>query len=260
MRAAVPLYHEPVRDPRHYFDLNAEDPPPVLDPAELARLEGVLGVRLPAALVELLNVRNGGELRLSRFRHPAGGSYSIHDLAGVAGGRGGAGDLFRVPYLRGEWGVPEWAVMLSGDGHTWIALDYRVSEEPPVVYLEEGRDGFDVVELAPSFAAFLDGLEVDTSRTIWGSPEPTAVVLNSIRTRYDVRLSDRFEAAVFAEQGGATGRVHLHSNHGRRDELVWPEVPHIRSILECDIDAPQRAEAARWMAELGISLELVHEP
>ncbi len=260
---AVDGYDAGVRDPRHVFDLNVDEPPPPLDPSEVARLEALLAVRLPSALVALLRVRNGGYLRRSRFRYRAGDVedvVSVSSLTGIGIG-GGVDDLFRVPYLRGEWEVPEWAVMLSGDGHTWVALDYRGSAEPSVVYLEESRrdDGFTVTELAPSFDVFLEGLELDEVQTCWGSPEPTGIVLDAIRTRHGLRLSDRFEAAVFKELAETTGRVRLRSNRGHRDELVWPEFPAIRSILECDIDAEQRTDTARWIGALGLPFELIHD-
>ncbi|MBZ0235605.1 MAG: SMI1/KNR4 family protein [Deltaproteobacteria bacterium] len=251
-----------MRELRCYFDLNADEPRPPLDSADLARLETLLGVRLPTALVALLRVRNGGTLRLSRFRRRGGGSgdvVTVGTLAGVSVG-GGVHDLFRVPYLRGEWEVPEWAVMLSGDGHSWVALDYRESVEPAVVYLDESDDGFAVVELAPSFEAFLDGLELEEGQTCWGSQAPTGIVLDAIRSQHGLRLSDRFEATVFAASTQASWRVRLRSNRGHRDELVWPEFPAIRAILECDIDADQRIDAVRWISALGIPFELLHDP
>jgi hypothetical protein len=45
-------------------------------------------------------------------------------------------------------------VLISGDGHWWIALDYRrQKEKPPVVYIES--DGGRTVELASNFDSFL---------------------------------------------------------------------------------------------------------
>lgn len=252
-----------VRDPTHIFDLNADEPPLPLEPAELARLEALLDVRLPKSYVALLHARNGGHLRRSRYRRKADGAdvvVSVHSLAGV--GIGGVDDLFRIPYLRGEWDIPEWAVMISGDGHTWVALDYRRPSDPSVVYLEESHssDGFTVTQLASTFDAFLDGLDVDLPLFCWGSTEPTAVVLDAIRTRHGLRLSDSLDSKPFTSSAETTGRVWLRSNRGGRDHLVWPEFPSVRSILECDIHPSQRDEAARWIAALGVPFELLHDP
>ncbi|MCR8630881.1 SMI1/KNR4 family protein [Paenibacillus sp. N5-1-1-5] len=52
---------------------------------------------------------------------------------------------------------PKHVVLISGDGHWWIALDYRDrKEEPPVIYIES--DGGTTFELAKNFNSFLVGL------------------------------------------------------------------------------------------------------
>ncbi|GAA0928089.1 hypothetical protein GCM10009557_93660 [Virgisporangium ochraceum] len=58
-----------------------------------------------------------------------------------------------------EWGLPSPVVLLSGDGHYWIALDYRTcgpAGEPPVVWLdvEAGQD----LPIAPDFHTFVERL------------------------------------------------------------------------------------------------------
>ena len=59
-----------------------------------------------------------------------------------------------------EWGLPKNIVLISGDGHIWIALDYRnQSENPPVILLDE--EGAGVRTLAPNFESFINGLTVD---------------------------------------------------------------------------------------------------
>lgn len=55
-----------------------------------------------------------------------------------------------------EWGLPPKQVLLTGDGHWWISLDYRRGEVPSVAWLAIDHD--EDVQVAPSFAAFLDGL------------------------------------------------------------------------------------------------------
>jgi hypothetical protein len=64
--------------------------------------------------------------------------------------------LLDTPYLVEEWGLPSPVVLLTGDGHTWIALDYRVGGEPSVVWLD--ADDQSELQLAPDFRKFLDGL------------------------------------------------------------------------------------------------------
>jgi hypothetical protein len=65
--------------------------------------------------------------------------------------------LLHTPYLVREWGLPTPVVLLSGDGHTWVALDYRTrgrQREPSVVWIDNER-GHEV-QLAPSFRAFVE--------------------------------------------------------------------------------------------------------
>ena len=67
--------------------------------------------------------------------------------------------LSDTPYLIGEWGLPSSLVLLSGDGHFWVALDYRAcgpAGEPSVVYVEADTDVD--VQLATDFRAFVEGL------------------------------------------------------------------------------------------------------
>ncbi len=60
-------------------------------------------------------------------------------------------------YLIQEWEMPENLVLLSGDGHTWIALDYRnVAENPPVIFIDNEVE--QIIELAPNFESFLQNL------------------------------------------------------------------------------------------------------
>jgi len=56
-----------------------------------------------------------------------------------------------------EWRLPPRQVLLSGDGHWWITLDYRNSDVPSVAWIDTecGED----IQVAPNFATFLEGLQ-----------------------------------------------------------------------------------------------------
>ena len=59
-----------------------------------------------------------------------------------------------------EWGLPSGLVLLNGDGHRWIALDYRESgpnAPPTVVWVNVDRD--EDIQLAENFAAFREQLK-----------------------------------------------------------------------------------------------------
>lgn len=82
-----------------------------------------------------------------------GGYISIESINGI--------DLdltMRNKEIAAEWELPDGLVVLCGDGHVFIALDYRQqSEEPTVIYLESASMSF--VTLANSFQEFLDSLK-----------------------------------------------------------------------------------------------------
>ena len=83
---------------------------------------------------------------------------SLEDLAGIIidPDHPSPMNLVRTPEMTAEWGLPPKQVLLSGDGHYWITLDYRNGGEPSVAWIdvECGED----MQVAPSFSAFLSGL------------------------------------------------------------------------------------------------------
>mgnify|MGYP003418666911 FL=1 len=118
------------------------------------------GVKLPISYIELCKIQNGG--------------YIIYDAFPTSVPTGWADDHIRVDHIIGiekdgilsndyyikEWELPKDILLICGDGHTWTAMDYRqTKEDPPIIYidLEYGDDIF-ILELAPNFEAFLDGL------------------------------------------------------------------------------------------------------
>jgi hypothetical protein len=138
--------------------------PPLTDDA-VREAEHVLGVELPAALLALLRIQNGGGVRNERRRFPTAKPTSWADdhvpfehMLGI-GHVEPALSLLDTPYLVQEWGLPMPIVLLSGDGHWWIALDYRASGsrgEPTVTWFDTD-DGAELV-LAANFQRFVEGL------------------------------------------------------------------------------------------------------
>ncbi|MFC9435316.1 SMI1/KNR4 family protein [Nocardia sp. NPDC057030] len=136
----------------------------VLDPltADAVRAaENRLGVELPASLLRLLRVQNGGTVadqwNAFPFPAPAPGidSYAPFDVVMGVGPDG----LLDTPYLIQEWGLPSPIVLLAGDGHWWVGLDYRnraTHREPSVTFFDTDQETS--VILAPDFETFLQGL------------------------------------------------------------------------------------------------------
>ncbi|HDR4482338.1 SMI1/KNR4 family protein [Bacillus thuringiensis] len=127
----------------------------------IKKAEEVLNVKLPESYINLLKEQNGGTLLLDT--HPTSKPNSwADDHVNVSGLYGISFDenessILESRYLIREWEMPENIVLLSGDGHTWIALDYRnVAENPPVIFIDNEFE--EIIELAPNFESFLQNL------------------------------------------------------------------------------------------------------
>ncbi|MBU2663612.1 SMI1/KNR4 family protein [Actinoplanes bogorensis] len=136
-----------------------------LTPAALADAERKLGLKLPADLLTLLEHQNGGVVAEAWDACPAPANSWSSDhvpfdhLMGVGPAGGDRLTLLDTEYLVGEWDLPSPVVLLSGDGHYWIALDYREcgpTGEPAVVWLDS--DDESEFRIAPDFRAFLEHL------------------------------------------------------------------------------------------------------
>lgn len=148
--------------PDQFWGTNYYGHPPLTDDM-LLRAEEVLGVRLPTALVSLLRIQNGGYT--NGFAHPmlvsttwAEDHVPLNDLFGIVTDESvqTAQNILSTAYMTEEWGLPPNQVLLSGDGHWWITLDYRRGPEPSVAWIdvECGED----VQISPSVSEFLSGL------------------------------------------------------------------------------------------------------
>lgn len=151
-----PGFWSPDAGPGRFSPLTDED---------VARAEAVLGVRLPAEYVELLAAQNGGSVSRDFDAFPTSVPTSwaedhvcFHAMAGI-GPTGDWSSVTESPALVKEWGMPPELVLLSGDGHYWIALDYRGLAEPsdPSVVWFDNEVNEDIT-LAADFRSFVEGL------------------------------------------------------------------------------------------------------
>ncbi|WMX45214.1 SMI1/KNR4 family protein [Streptomyces roseicoloratus] len=141
-----------------------------LTDAAVRHAERGLGVRLPASLLDMLRVRNGGPVAESWNAFPTSTPTSwsedhvpLDDMMGI-GDHESRLSLLESPYLVAEWGLPSPLVLISGDGHCWIALDYRSCGkrgEPSVTWFDV--DTGTELPLAPDFRAFVEGLTAAAS-------------------------------------------------------------------------------------------------
>ena len=144
--------------------------------------ERVLGVRLPAAYLGLLRVRNGGYPQRDCLPTAARTSWaadhvSVHSVWGVGFDRGIDGLRRHTLADRGR-AVPGLVVFADtpSGGHDFLVLDYRAcgpAGEPTVAHVETEGGVSDPLAVAPDFAAFALAL-VDDSRYCDEDAEPGA--------------------------------------------------------------------------------------
>ncbi|MDE5413260.1 SMI1/KNR4 family protein [Alkalihalobacterium chitinilyticum] len=140
----------------HFYTLEPLTPNLVTQAAER------LKVKLPDSYIQLLNKQNGGHIKYTTY--PANeptiwgeNHIQVEHLLGI----GEKDSILDSHYLIQEWGLPKDIVILSGEGESWIAFDYRNTEEnPPIIYIECESEENKVLKLANSFEEFLNGLSL----------------------------------------------------------------------------------------------------
>ena len=133
----------------------------VLNPIGISRIKEVehqLGVLLPTLYVEMILEQNGGEIIYNACPSPVptvwGEKYvKVDSIMGI---EEDGGILVSDQYIN-EWGMPKNLILLNGDGHTWIALDYRKNKEfPSVIFIDNERE--QIIELALNYESFIKKL------------------------------------------------------------------------------------------------------
>lgn len=130
---------------------------------DILKAEKKLGVILPKEYKELILQQNGGYINYNAFPTDRPTSWAKdHIEFDYLLGLGKKEGILESQYLIKEWGLPDNLILIHGDGHTWVALDYRnTKENPPVHYFDsELQENF---RLADSFGEFLSKLYTDDS-------------------------------------------------------------------------------------------------
>jgi SMI1-KNR4 cell-wall len=133
--------------------------------------EKELNVKLPSLLIELLQIQNGGYTKGFGFPMTQPTSWAdnhvpLSELNGIVikSTSETIHNLLQTPYMTKEWGIPEKQVLLSGDGHYWITLDYRKGINPSVRWIDTEMD--QDIHVADNFEEFFNGLvSFDTFET-----------------------------------------------------------------------------------------------
>ncbi|MCB9599917.1 MAG: SMI1/KNR4 family protein [Sandaracinus sp.] len=141
--------------------------PPIPTDADVEATERLLGVRLPRAFVELVQ---RGETTLEtklQIHDPSPelarwldgqGHVFVDRIRGISPDPEASGSVSESLRLVEEWDLPRELVLLCGDGHTWVALDYRDTGEPRVVFAV--ANCADTAVIAEDFDELLGQLEV----------------------------------------------------------------------------------------------------
>ena len=125
---------------------------------EIAKAEDKLGVTLPDTYKKLILKQNGGYIVHNSFPTTHSNSWAedhiqFNHLLGIAEDEG----IMDSAYLIKEWELPEGLVLINGDGHTWVAMDYRKTKENPTIHYFDVEMEEDF-KLADSFDEFIQGL------------------------------------------------------------------------------------------------------
>ncbi len=140
-----------------------DDSQPRLTDEDVRYAELQLGVNLPRSYVALLRRQNGGytmglAVQVPLTRGLGADILELSDFNGVVVDPScrSAFNILKSPVWTSEWDLPERQVLLAGDGHWWLSLDYRDGVQPSVQLLCPGFDE-DVI-VADTFDAFLEKL------------------------------------------------------------------------------------------------------
>lgn len=149
-------------DLSEFWDENYYNNPPLTDEMVVAAEES-LGVKLPDSFINLLKTQNGGYT--SGFAFPMDSKTSwADDHVPFTEGFGIVTDknsesghnILQTEYMIEEWGLPEDVVLLTGDGHWFIVLDYRKGSEPSIRWIDVECE--QDTHVADTFDDFLNGL------------------------------------------------------------------------------------------------------
>jgi len=136
--------------------------PPLTD-SMVSAAETLLNRKLPALLIDLLKVQNGGYTK--GFAYPmtekttwADNHVPLAELFGIVTDPSikTAQNILDNQYMVQEWGLPERQILLAGEGHWWITLDYRKGEVPTVRWIDCEYE--EDIHIADTFDDFIKGL------------------------------------------------------------------------------------------------------
>lgn len=185
-----------------------------------------LGIILPELYISILQEQNGGYIKFDS--HPsntpnswADDHVNVDHILGI----GNENSILDSPYLIEEWDLPKNVVLISGDGHSWIALDYRKTKEnPPVIFIDV--DDKKIIELASNFDSFLKGLY--TEEEVKFDEDSLEITRNW--TIEEIKIA--FSSNDFLEIGHALDYLYINST----DHIQFIEQSIINLLQNSDLE------------------------
>lgn len=168
---------------KFWSEENKETPP--LTGEMIAFAENSLNVKLPQLFIDLLMLQNGGNTNSFAFPMKQRTSWApdhilLFELYGIITEQSIKDwqdswdeerlinfyvedkpldfwqNILDTHEMTKSWGLPERQVLLCGEGHWWITLDYRKSDVPIVRWIDVESD--EDLHIADSFDEFINGL------------------------------------------------------------------------------------------------------
>ncbi|MDQ0271640.1 SMI1/KNR4 family protein [Cytobacillus purgationiresistens] len=234
--------------------------------AEIIEAEKQLKVKLPDSYIRLVKEQNGGRSIHNAFPTKVATSWEedhiqIDEFHGI-GGEGMS--ILDSGYLIQEWELPEDIVLISGDGHSWVALDYRKRKEnPSVIYLDSEME--QTIELADSFDEFLQGLytaeykEEEESFEIWTDEEVVAGFISDDDHSFILTLNYIYEHPNPLNYKMLVEEHLYHSLHHQDDERQEISALYITHFHQKNILSPEFLVKAKKVFEEKESLKVYLE-
>lgn len=123
---------------------------------DIVEAEQRLGCKLPKSYVEQLRIHNGGRLQYTSYHNETLAEPLLIDYMY---GTVGSPSLLDTPDIVTQYDLEQHIVIFAGDGEEWFAFDYRQhATEPSIIVFTADED---VIELAPNFETFMQGLGYD---------------------------------------------------------------------------------------------------
>lgn len=120
-------------------------------------VESKYNIKLPTGYINFLKTQNGGYINYNTIPEWED-KITLDFISGIQGSE--YDTLEKSDYYIKEWNLPQKLLLLSGDGHWWVCLDYRKMNErgePKISYLDSEYK-IDTV-ISDSFKDFIDKLK-----------------------------------------------------------------------------------------------------